>query len=75
MKDLNYSDILILKKKKLITASWSKLIVYPMAENSNSSVTEKLGLQNSSVLPLKNAQSSSVLQFFSMNFVGIYSLL
>ena len=35
-----------------------------MAENSNSSVTEKLGLQNSSVLPLKNSQNSSVLQFF-----------
>ena len=35
----------------------------PMAENSNSSVIEKVGSLNSSVLPLKIALDSSVLKF------------
>ena len=44
-----------------------------MAENSNSSVTEKVGSLNSSVLPLKIAQDPSVIQFSFINSQGKYN--
>ena len=47
----------------------------PMAENSNSSVTVKVGALNSSVLLLKIAQDSYVLQFSLINSRGKYELL
>ena len=46
-----------------------------MAENSNSSVTVKVGALNSSVLLLKIAQDSYVLQFSLINSRGKYELL
>ena len=38
-----------------------------MAENSNTSVTEKAGFPNSSVLPLKSAQNLSVFSVLGEN--------
>ena len=43
-----------------------------MAENSNSSVTEKVGSVNSPVLPLKIAQDSPVIRFSFINSKGKY---
>ena len=49
--------------------------VFPMAENENSSVSEKLSSRNSSVLPLKFSQNSSDFTIFLKKFQGNWRFL